>query len=296
MNGVDPAAVLAAIDPGLTDRPLRPLGEGWDNVVHAVGDDLVLRIVKDPSPRDLATHVAREVALLAVAERACPVAVGAVVDTAPELGALLCRRVPGVAFDDLPEADQQRVAVPVAREVSTAIAPVHGVALSELPDLVEPLEPLAVHRDELAEEVDAVRATMPADLLVVAEAHLAGPVPPDAPPSVFCHNDLGGEHVMVDPTRGHLTGLIDWSDAMRADPIRDLALLLADCGEDAFAAAVAVHPSSFGAADLARARWCATHALVGTLAYHLARADPAAAQRTASRLRRLTGSDAPRSR
>lgn len=285
----DPAAVLAALDPTLRDRSLRLLGEGWDNVVHAVGDDLVLRIVKDPSPRDNAGHVAREVALLGFAVVACPVAVGSIVATHPEHGALLCRRVPGVAFDDLPPAAQARFAVGVAREVAEAIAAVHAVPLTEVPDEVEPLEPLATHRDELAEEVEAVRTTMPADLLAIAESHLAAPVPPDAPPTVFCHNDLGGEHVLVDPASGALTGIIDWSDAVRADPVRDLALLLADGGEDAFAAAVDVHPVAFTAADVARARWCAVQALVGTLAYHLDRGDVTATALTATRLRRLAG-------
>lgn len=289
MTGIDPAAVLAAIDPGLRGRPLQRLGEGWDNVVHAVGDDLVLRIVKDPSPRDNAGHVAREVVLLGLADRACPVAVGAVVGTAPEHGALLCRRVPGVAYDDLPSADQDRLAVPIARQVAEAIAPVHALPLADLPDEVEPLEPLATHRDELAEEVDAVRTRFDADLLAIAEDHLAAPVPPDAPPTVFCHNDLGGEHVMVDPATGALTGIIDWTDAVRADPIRDLALLLADGGEDAFAAAVGIHPVAFTDDDVARARWCASHALVGTLAYHLERDDGPAARLTAARLRRLLG-------
>jgi aminoglycoside phosphotransferase (APT) family kinase protein len=283
----DPAAVLAAIDPALRDRPLTRLGEGWDNVVHAVGDDLVLRIVKDPDPRDHAGHVAREVALLDLAARVCPVAVGEVVATHPEAGALLCRRVPGVAFDDLSEADQARFAVPVAEQVAVAITAVHALPLDRVPTEVEPPTPLAEWRAELAEEVDEVRAGLAPDLAAAIDRLLAAPAPADPPIRSLCHNDLGGEHVMVDPARGAVTGIIDWTDAVRADPIRDLALLLADLGEEAFAAAVAVHPGPFDDADLARARWYAAHALAGTLAYFLVRADAAGVALTERRLRRL---------
>jgi aminoglycoside phosphotransferase (APT) family kinase protein len=39
----------------------------------------------------------------------------------------------------------------------------------------------------------------------------------------FCHNDLGIEHVLVDPTTLKITAIIDWTDAAVADPAYDLA-------------------------------------------------------------------------
>lgn len=287
----DPAAVLAAIDPALAARPLRRLGEGWDNVVHAVGDDLVLRIVKDPDPRDHAGHVAREVALLDVVARACPVPVGEVVATHPEAGALLCRRVPGVAYDDLPEAAQHRWAAAVAEQAAVAVAAVHALALDAVPDVVEGPTPLAEWWADTAEEVDEVRDHLAPDVEALLDVVLALPVPADPPIRALCHNDLGGEHVMVDPATGALTGIIDWTDAVRADPIRDLALLLADAGGAAFSAAVAVHPGPFDDADRARARWYAAHALAGTLAYEVARADAAGTALTERRLLRFAATD-----
>ena len=44
-----PEDLLATLAPTTPVR-VQALGEGWDNVVWAVGDDLVLRVVKDPDP------------------------------------------------------------------------------------------------------------------------------------------------------------------------------------------------------------------------------------------------------
>jgi aminoglycoside phosphotransferase (APT) family kinase protein len=61
------------------------------------------------------------------------------------------------------------------------------------------------------------------------EAFLTETPPPPNPP-VFCHNDLGTEHVLVDPDTREVTGVIDWTDAAMADPAYDLGLLYRDLG------------------------------------------------------------------
>ena len=63
-----PEDLLATLAPGHSGR-WRRSGEGWDNVVWSVGDDLVLRVVKDPDPAVKRTTVERDVALLAFAGR-----------------------------------------------------------------------------------------------------------------------------------------------------------------------------------------------------------------------------------
>ncbi|MGH7910210.1 MAG: phosphotransferase, partial [Candidatus Dormibacteraceae bacterium] len=52
------------------------------------------------------------------------------------------------------------------------------------------------------------------------------PVPASAR---FCHNDLCADHVLVD-ARCHLTGLVDWTDAMVTDPVLDFAGLITIAG------------------------------------------------------------------
>ncbi|MEL6346866.1 MAG: phosphotransferase [Myxococcota bacterium] len=47
----------------------------------------------------------------------------------------------------------------------------------------------------------------------------ANPLPAVA--SRLCHNDMGMEHVLMDPERGRLTGIIDWGDMTWTDPAVD---------------------------------------------------------------------------
>ena len=47
-------------------------------------------------------------------------------------------------------------------------------------------------------------------------------------PRVLVHGDLGCGHLLADSS-GRLAGIIDWGDALTADPAYDLAALLANC-------------------------------------------------------------------
>ena len=49
------------------------------------------------------------------------------------------------------------------------------------------------------------------------------PPPPEPATSAFCHNELGGECLLVGPGTGTLTGVVDWADLAITDPARDLA-------------------------------------------------------------------------
>jgi aminoglycoside phosphotransferase (APT) family kinase protein len=49
--------------------------------------------------------------------------------------------------------------------------------------------------------------------------------------STLVHGDLQAAHVFVDPSTGHVTGILDWSDAGLGDPHHDLAVLTVGHGE-----------------------------------------------------------------
>jgi aminoglycoside phosphotransferase (APT) family kinase protein len=74
---------------------------------------------------------------------------------------------------------------------------------------------------------------------------------------VFCHNDLGIEHVLVAPDSGAITGVIDWSDAALTDPARDFGLVHRDLGPAALAAALTNYPAGDTAALRERAAFYA---------------------------------------
>src|SRR5262249_50701735 len=46
------------------------------------------------------------------------------------------------------------------------------------------------------------------------------------------HHDLNGEHILYNPARGAISGIIDWGDAAIGDPAIDFTGLLATYGED----------------------------------------------------------------
>ncbi len=64
------------------------------------------------------------------------------------------------------------------------------------------------------------------------------PAPPEPTTLVFSHNDLGIEHVLVDPTSFDVTGIIDWGDAAIVDPAYDFGLIYRDLGPEALEAAL----------------------------------------------------------
>jgi aminoglycoside phosphotransferase (APT) family kinase protein len=99
---------------------------------------------------------------------------------------------------------------------------------------------------------------------------------------VFSHNDLGIEHVLVDPHSGQVTGVIDWSDAALCDRASDFGLVLRDLGAGALHAALARYTRG-GACIHARARFYARCAVIEDLAYGLdsGRAEYAAKSRDA---------------
>jgi aminoglycoside phosphotransferase (APT) family kinase protein len=65
------------------------------------------------------------------------------------------------------------------------------------------------------------------------EEFLDAAPPRDAYVPVFSHNDLGIEHVLVDPVAWTVSGIIDWSDAAIVDPAYDFGLLYRDLGPGA---------------------------------------------------------------
>ena len=65
------------------------------------------------------------------------------------------------------------------------------------------------------------------------ESFLDAAPPEDDYTPVFSHNDLGIEHVLVDPLLWTVTGIIDWSDAAIVDPAVDLGRLHRDLGSHA---------------------------------------------------------------
>jgi aminoglycoside phosphotransferase (APT) family kinase protein len=83
-------------------------------------------------------------------------------------------------------------------------------------------------RLELVEVAHQVRSRLPTEIAADAEPFLTGQVPPPpmTGPRCVIHNDLGPDHVLVDPDTGRLTGIVDFSDLMVGDPRIDFVGLV----------------------------------------------------------------------
>ena len=259
---------------------LRPFSAGGESRTFAVeGTDQLVSVSHDwPSAADR-TRVVVEAEVLRRLAPLSPVAVPEVVRVSAEHGYLVVRRLPGAPLITVPAERRSSCATPVAEAVGTLLATLHRLPRQDLEGVVPvdddaPADWRAETR-ELAEAVDGVLTPAQRDDL---RRFLARPAP--APPSalVLTHNDLGIEHVLVEPVTGRVTGVVDWGDTAFADPAYDFGLLARDLGPDALAVGLATYRRAGAAVPdglVERARYYAACTLVEDLAHGIAHDRPA---------------------
>jgi aminoglycoside phosphotransferase (APT) family kinase protein len=193
-------------------------------------------------------------------------------------GCMAHRLVPGVPLQDLvatgaiEATDVHRLAGQLGALIGT-IAAIDPAAASEpIPvDDAKAAEWLA----ELPAALDLIGGRLTVDERDAVERFISGPPPPSPAPAelALAHNDLGAEHVLVDPATLAMNGIIDWSDAAVADPAAELGRLLRDLGAahlDAVMAGLDVPPAR-QQAWRDRAWWYARCLVVEDLAYAVGR-------------------------
>jgi aminoglycoside phosphotransferase (APT) family kinase protein len=237
------------------------VGEGSDHRSFDLNGVFIVRLRK-PRDGDLAGDTAREAALLELVSRVSPIPVPEVVAVEPDAGLLVYRRLPGTPLFEHSGSSPLAIAEPLANFV----AAIHGIPAGDVEHLVSRDDYAFSHylRDASGQmQTIAPHLTAPQRRRV--ERFLAGPVPPESPVRILCHNDLGAEHILANVDRSELTGIIDWSDAALADPARDLGRLLRDFGGGVAAAVL----SRTGGDErlMARATFYARCALLEDLAY-----------------------------
>jgi aminoglycoside phosphotransferase (APT) family kinase protein len=176
--------------------------------------------------------------------------------------------LPGVAVFDLSHNERARVAADVGAQLGALLRTLHALPVDRVQALVErdDVRPEAFLA-EAARNYERVEAEVPAQERA-AIARFLDEEPP-APPEqlVFSHNDLGVEHVLVDPESFAVTGVIDWADAALTDAAYDFGLLFRDLGPTGLGASLAAYG---GDGEIEpRARFFARCALLEDLAYGL---------------------------
>ncbi|MET8152665.1 phosphotransferase family protein [Actinoplanes sp. NPDC049668] len=252
---------------------MKRLGAGVDNVAYLI-DDLVVRFRRtDPE------EVSREARVLRAVGAVSPIAVPVPEFVDPVGGCLAYRMLPGVPLLSVAGWDAGALGL----ELGRLLAALHALPLSEMDDSA-PQEWL----DEALSLWPEVAAEVPVAWHGAVRAFLAEPAPSSAPSLAFSHQDLGAEHVLVDPGTQEITGVIDWSDAAVGDPARDLGLILRDLGPAAFAAAMEqVTPDLRDPEITERALFYARCGLIADLAYGITTAQPVYREKSIAGLSRL---------
>jgi aminoglycoside phosphotransferase (APT) family kinase protein len=216
--------IRALVAPHVDVESVRLLGDGLDNVAYEVNGDLIVRCAKEPDP----AQVDREARLLATIANVAPIPVPQPVFTIPEAGCLAYAKLPGRPLIDLPRDAWAASAPAIAATLGDFLAALHAMPIDA--GLVEEdHQPLTDWRAEAAELYASLKDEVAAHRHAI-EAFLGAAPPAESDQHVFSHNDLGIEHVLVDPATFAVTGVIDWTDAALVDPAYDHGLLYRDLG------------------------------------------------------------------
>lgn len=217
--------------PDLDASGLGHLGSGWEFDAFLTGDGWVFRF---PRRAEYVISLERERAVHdLVAGPLAPVSV----PTVELLGSPDARTpypfaghrfIPGVGADrrDLAPAPG------FGRELGAALSAIHAIPVEDAvavgvpPDDGSPAEWLDEAR-RAAPRLSGMAPDLDAALEWLVSVRDA---PANEGPAVLIHNDIGPEHVLVDPSTGRLTGIIDWTDAALGDPALDFVGVVACLG------------------------------------------------------------------
>ncbi|MFF3446489.1 phosphotransferase family protein [Streptomyces sp. NPDC002667] len=235
----DVRSVVAAHLRGHRIDSVVPLGEGMDNLAYEVNGELIVRFSKEPDTARRTALVGREARVLAAVADISPLPVPEPTFTVAELGCLAYYKLPGTPLLDMPQHQRSVHGPSIAATLGELLTALHAVPVDRLAGLVDAdHQPLTEWRHEAREIYAAVAGQVPAAHRPPIEAFLDAAPPHDGYAPTFSHNDLGIEHVLVDPVAWTVTGVIDWSDAALVDPAYDFGLLHRDLGPAAARAAI----------------------------------------------------------
>ena len=222
-------ALVAAHLPGYQVESLTRLGAGLDNVAYEVNGDLIVRF-------GTGAGADREARLLTAVRNFSPLPVP--VPSFTDAGCLAYPKLPGVPLLDAAGVD----GVPVAAALGGFLAALHAAPVERMAKLVETDDlPVDEWRREAREAYATVSTHVPSAYRRRVEAFLETPPPQEPEALAFSHNDLGIEHVLVEPRTGAVTGVIDWTDAAIVDPAFDFGLIHRDLGPAALDAALTAY-------------------------------------------------------
>lgn len=258
-------ASLTRLLPGYEVRSIARLGDGSDNVAYEVNGELIVRASKQTDPVSRSRSTRREADLLAAVAEFSTLPVPEPIFVDIEAGVLAYPKLPGLPLMEHQVAQPARLAPSLGGFLSR----LHRAPVEKVEKLVErDTYPLLAWREDAEGDYREISELLPAASRRLVEDFL-GRTPPAEPRggAAFCHNDLGAEHVLVDVEASAVTGIIDWTDAAIADPVRDLAPIYRDLGHEIFELMLAHYEGHLDDADRERVVFYARCKLLEDIAY-----------------------------
>ncbi len=216
--------------PQISVDSIKQIFGGWDSYVFEINDGLIFKF---PKSAEIENTIKKEIRLL------------------PELAKVLSVKIPISKFigeykgkiffgyqkiQGLPLVSCDYSSGDLADQVADTIREIHGFPARKAMALDVPK---LTWRSEYADFYSKVKRRifplMNKSLQEKAVSVLEGFLEDDDNfqfEPVFIHHDLGADgHILCDPARGKITGIIDWGDAVIGDPAIDFTGLYWDCGE-----------------------------------------------------------------
>jgi aminoglycoside phosphotransferase (APT) family kinase protein len=227
--------ILCAQFPVLKPEKVSYLHEGWDSQAYVVNDRWIFRF---PKRNTVVPWLQKELRLLPLVAAATSMPVPHM-EFCGQPGDLFpypftgYRMLPGRAGHLLPESGLDRPRI--YAQLGQFLTELHGLSIPAglFTDGIDHAYSLARLRAQAVERWPRVRDLLEPAERECIERHLAAPLPPEhcgAP--ILIHNDLLPDHILVDPSSGYCTGILDWADATTGDPAIDFPGLALWLGPD----------------------------------------------------------------
>jgi aminoglycoside phosphotransferase (APT) family kinase protein len=266
------ASVIQSQFPALAPASVRYLGEGCDSCGFDVNGEWVFRF---PKRADVAEQLALESRMLPILAERSPLPLPIFSFHGQPSAAY---PYPFAGYRKLPGVQAMRIhwtegdwAPAVARFLGwlhrfpSHQAEANGVEPRDVGELIDEVRADAL--DDFERLHDAIEDAPFDQWHQFFEAGCA-PVPDGIGP-VLVHGDLAAEHVLCDPERGQVTGVIDWSEMALSDAAIDLAAFYHWGGRPCFDAAVSAYGAPLDEHAVTRARFLAACRGVGDVVFGL---------------------------
>lgn len=206
----------------------RPITRGWDSFVLEVNDELIFRF---PQRDDVIPYLEKEFGLLPVLEPALSTPIPHFEmfgqgDATYPYRFVGYRKLGGVAFEE--ESITPTQLAGLAPALATFLGELHRFPVAQAVAVgVQDHTPEQWRERYRERYIDLQKRVFPLleQDLCTRSARLWESFLENASLFTFqpalIHCDLGGEHILCDPARGILTGVIDWGDSAIGDPALD---------------------------------------------------------------------------